>query len=148
MKKNLMKVSVLAVAMLTLVGCGGKKANTTVSCSYSQEESMLTVNQDLDLVITDGVFESAKLINEIVYADEYVGKYDESVLISSLEEQFDDYNDVDVTATSTGAIVTITLDIDEFADMSDISKDDLSNIMEDDISDIEASLEEENYICK
>ena len=40
------------------------------------------------------------------------------------------------------------MDIDEFATLADIDKEDLANIKEDDIPDIEKGLEEAGYTCK
>lgn len=146
--KKIIKGSIIGVLMLSMVGCSTEKVNTTLSCSYSTDQSMLTVKQDLNFTIKEGAFDKAKLVNEIIYSDDYVGKYDEDALISSLEDQFSSYKSVDVEATNTGAIVTITLDIDEFASTASVSKEILSDIKEDDVSDIKTGLEDAGYVCK
>lgn len=146
--KNFSKILLVVLAVFLLAGCGSKKANTVVTCSYTQNQSMFTMTQDVDIDIKDGTISNAKLVNEIVYSDQYVGKYDETVLVDTMKEQFKTYKDVDVQPTSTGVIVTINLDTDEFAKLSNMSVDDFKDIKEDDIPELKSGLESSGYTCK
>ena len=145
--KTFSKMLLVVLAVFLLVGCG-KKANTVVTCTFTQDQSMFTMTQNVDINIKDGTIDNAKLVNEVVYADQYVGKYDESVLVDTMKQQFSNYKDVDVEATSTGVIVTINLDTEEFAKLSNMSVDDFKNIKEDSISDLKSGLEKSGYTCK
>ena len=146
--KNFSKILLVVLAVFLLAGCGSKKANTVVTCSYTQNQSMFTMTQDVDIDIKDGTISNAKLVNEIVYADQYVGKYDETVLVDTMKEQFKSYKNVDVQPTSTGVVVTINLDTDEFAKLSNMSVDDFKDIKEDDIPELKSGLESSGYTCK
>ena len=141
------KMLLVVLAVFLLAGCS-KKANTTITCTYSQNQSMFTMTQNVDINIKDGTISNAKLVNEVVYADQYVGKYDESVLVDTMKNQFSSYKDVDVKSTSTGVIVTINLDTEEFAKLSNMSVDNFKNIKEDDISELKSGLQSSGYICK
>ena len=141
------KMLLVVLAVFLLAGCS-KKANTTITCTYSQNQSMFTMTQNVDINIKDGTISNAKLVNEVVYADQYVGKYDESVLVDTMKNQFSSYKDVDVKSTSTGVIVTINLDTEEFVKLSNMSVDNFKNIKEDDISELKSGLQSSGYICK
>ena len=145
--KNFSKILLVVLVVFLFAGCS-KKANTTITCTYTQNQSMFTMTQNVDINITDGTISNAKLVNEVVYADQYVGKYDESVLVDTMKNQFSSYKDVDVKATSTGVVVTINLDTEEFAKLSNMSVDDFKNIKEDDISDLKSGLQTSGYTCK
>ena len=141
------KMLLVVLAVFLLAGCS-KKANTTITCTYSQNQSMFTMTQNVDINIEDGTISNAKLVNEVVYADQYVGKYDESVLVDTMKNQFSSYKDVDVKSTSTGVIVTINLDTEEFAKLSNMSVDNFKDIKEDDISELKSGLQSSGYTCK
>lgn len=141
------KMLLVVLAVFILAGCS-KKANTTITCTYTQSQSMFTMTQDVDINIQDGTISNAKLVNEVVYADQYIGKYDESALVDTMKSQFSTYKDVNVEPTSTGVIVTINLDTEEFAKLSNMSVDNFKNIKEDDISELKSGLQTSGYTCK
>ena len=146
--KNLYRITLSVLAVFFLAGCGSKNATTTVSCSYSQEQSMFTMTQDVEISIDKGTISNANLVNEIVYSDSYIGKYDETVLVDAMKNQFSNYKEVDVKPTSTGVIVTINLDTNEFAELSGLSTDDLKNIKEENIDELKSGMEKSGYTCK
>lgn len=146
--KNIAKVIVATLSIFLLAGCGEKNANETLTCRFTQEDSMFTITQDISLAVKDGAVDNAKLVNELIYSNEYIGNYDEDVLVSTLESQFSNYQKVEVTKTSTGAVVTIELNADEFSELSGVDKEDLKNIKESDIPEIKSGLEKAGYTCK
>ena len=146
--KNIAKVMVAALSIFLLAGCGSKNANETFTCRFTQEDTTFTITQDISIEVKDGTIDNAKLVNEMIFSNEYVGNIDGDAIVSALESQFSSYKKVDVSKTSTGAIVTIELDSDEFATLSGVDKDELKNIKESDIPEIKSGLEEAGYTCK
>ncbi len=151
--KKITKLLAFSLVILGLSGCNStlvsKNATADINCRYvNSEDESFTITQDLKFSFKDGTFVNSELVNELVYADAYVGQYEPSDLVNILKDAFSDYKSVETEPTDKGAIVTINMDIDEFATLADIDKEDLANIKEDDIPDIEKGLEEAGYTCK
>lgn len=89
----------------------------TVTCSMTQEESNVTMDQDIILSFKSNELKSADIVINAVLDDDLLDHID--TFIESLEEQFENFeysDDVNIKKTSKGAKVTYTMDEDDFED--------------------------------
>lgn len=135
MKKCVVILSLIAV--LVLPGCGSTvttdgmsiekkdfgeiesvKKTDIVTCTTTTKDSNVTMNQEVKLFFTSsGSLTSANISIDAVLDDSYLAYID--TFVSSLKTQFENFeysDNVVVDKTSTGAIVTYSMDEDDFAD--------------------------------
>lgn len=94
-----------------------KTNNETVTCSMTQEESNVTMDQDIILYFKSNSLKSADIVINAVLDDDYLDFLD--TFVDTLEEEFDDFeygSNVKVKKTSKGAKVTYSMDEDDFED--------------------------------
>ena len=129
------------IAVFTLTGCGStvstkgmdiekrdfgeitdvktksntKSSSETISCTMSQYENSVSMEQEIRLYFKSNVLKSADIIIDAELDKSLLDYID--TFVDSLEEQFDDFeygNNVKVKKTSKGATVTYSMDEDDF----------------------------------
>lgn len=143
MKKGLMGLVALCV-MFILTGCGTE----TLTCTMSQEESGMTMNQKAVVTFENNEVTKMKMNVDVEVDDTYASYI--GMMESMLESQFTQYSDngakVDVSSSDNKINVSIDMDV---KNMTDEQKENLG--MEDVYGSKDATkkeLEEQGYTCK
>ena len=143
MKKGLMGLVALCV-MFILTGCGTE----TLTCTMSQEESGMTMNQKAVVTFENNEVTKMKMNVDVEVDDTYASYI--GMMESMLESQFTQYSDngakVDVSSGDNKINVSIDMDV---KNMTDEQKENLD--MEDVYGSKDATkkeLEEQGYTCK
>lgn len=143
MKKVLMALAAMGI-VLVLTGCGTE----TLTCTMSQDESGMKMNQKAVVTFEDNEVTKMKMDVEVEVDEAYANYI--SMMESMLESQFTQFSDngakVDVSSSDSKINVSIDMDVKK---MTDEQKENLD--MEDVYGSKDATkkaLEEQGYTCK
>lgn len=143
MKKVLMALAAMGI-VLVLTGCGTE----TLTCTMSQDESGMKMNQKAVVTFEDNEVTKMKMDVEVEVDEAYANYI--SMMESMLESQFTQFSDngakVDVSSDDSKINVSIDMDVKK---MTDEQKENLD--MEDVYGSKDATkkaLEEQGYTCK
>ncbi len=143
MKKGLMALAAMGI-VLVLTGCGTE----TLTCTMSQDESGMKMNQKAVVTFEDNEVTKMKMDVEVEVDEAYANYI--SMMESMLESQFTQFSDngakVDVSSSDSKINVSIDMDVKK---MTDEQKENLD--MEDVYGSKDATkkaLEEQGYTCK
>ena len=143
MKKGLMGLVALCV-MFILTGCGTE----TLTCTMSQDESGMTMNQEAVVTFENNEVTKMKMNVDVEVDDTYASYI--GMMESMLESQFTQYSDngakVDVSSSDNKINVSIDMDV---KNMTDDQKKNLD--LEDVYGTKDATkkeLESQGYTCK
>ena len=142
---------ILAVSLLFITGCGGEK---TFTCTNSEEDDGLSMEQTVDLIFSDDKVTNVKMsIDTKVTDSTYQENWD--MFVSMMESQYEETSTAGIKVTTENDSDNYTFIISVDADLEKASKDALSDygldtFTQDGITYEETKQEAEDagYTCK
>lgn len=148
MKKNILTIAVLLVAVVSLTGCGSKDKKLTCTVTSDKAEGALLLGDSQKVEVTFKDDKASKISMEMTLkaeskeeAEEYKTQYDQLLDMSSSSEYVKTTTKVDGTS-----LVVIS----EIEDISKLSEEDQKDAVGEDITydGLKKSFEEQGYTCK
>jgi len=141
---------ILAISVLFITGCGNQK---TLTCSMSEEDDGLSMNQELNVVYEEDKIANVRMsIDAKITDDQYQEYWD--MFVSMMESQYEEKN-ADGIKVSTNNDDNYTFNITLDVDLEKASADDLATYDLEDLADetatyeeLKEQLEESGYTCK
>ncbi len=124
MVRGLKLFGILAVSVLFITGCGNSEK--TLTCTMSEEDDGLSMEQTVDLSFSDDKVTNVKMSIDTKITDStYQENWD--MFVSMMESQYEESsaNGIKVTTENDSDNYTYTITVD--ANLEEASEDDLSN---------------------
>ena len=124
MVRGLKLFGILAVSVLFITGCGNSEK--TLTCTMSEEDDGLSMEQTVDLGFSDDKVTNVKMSIDTKITDStYQENWD--MFVSMMESQYEESsaNGIKVTTENDSDNYTYTITVD--ANLEEASEDDLSN---------------------
>ena len=124
MVRGLKLFGILAVSVLFITGCGNSEK--TLTCTMSEEDDGLSMEQTVDLSFSDDKVTNVKMSIDTKITDStYQENWD--MFVSMMESQYEESsaNGIKVTTENDSDYYTYTITVD--ANLEEASEDDLSN---------------------
>ena len=124
MVRGLKLFGILAVSVLFITGCGNSEK--TLTCTMSEEDDGLSMEQTVDLSFSDDKVTNVKMSIDTKITDStYQENWD--MFVSTMESQYEESsaNGIKVTTENDSDNYTYTITVD--ANLEEASEDDLSN---------------------
>ena len=142
---------ILAISVLFITGCGNQK---TLTCSMSEEDDGLSMNQELNVVYEEDKIANVRMsIDAKITDDQYQEYWD--MFVSMMESQYEEKNadgiKVSTKSNDDNYTFNITLDVDlEKASADDLATYDLEDLADETATyeELKEQLEESGYTCK
>ena len=151
MVKGVKLFGILAISVLFITGCGNQK---TLTCSMSEEDDGLSMNQELNVVYEEDKIANVRMsIDAKITDDQYQEYWD--MFVSMMESQYEEKNadgiKVSTKSNDDNYTFNITLDVDlEKASADDLATYDLEDLADETATyeELKEQLEESGYTCK
>lgn len=142
---------ILAISVLFITGCGNQK---TLTCSMSEEDDGLSMNQELNVVYEEDKIANVRMSMDAKITDDQYQEYWD-MFVSMMESQYEEKNadgiKVSTKSNDDNYTFNITLDIDlEKASADDLATYDLEDLADETATyeELKEQLEESGYTCK
>ena len=142
---------ILAISVLFITGCGNQK---TLTCSMSEEDDGLSMNQELNVVYEEDKIANVRMSMDAKITDDQYQEYWD-MFVSMMESQYEEKNadgiKVSTKSNDNNYTFNITLDVDlEKASADDLATYDLEDLADETATyeELKDQLEESGYTCK
>ena len=142
---------ILAISVLFITGCGNQK---TLTCSMSEEDDGLSMNQELNVVYEEDKIANVRMSMDAKITDDQYQEYWD-MFVSMMESQYEEKNadgiKVSTKSNDDNYTFNITLDVDlEKASADDLATYDLEDLADETATyeELKDQLEESGYTCK
>lgn len=142
---------ILAISVLFITGCGNQK---TLTCSMSEEDDGLSMNQELNVVYEEDKIANVRMSMDAKITDDQYQEYWD-MFVSMMESQYEEKNadgiKVSTKSNDDNYTFNITLDVDlEKASADDLATYDLEDLADETATyeELKEQLEESGYTCK
>ena len=142
---------ILAISVLFITGCGNQK---TLTCSMSEEDDGLSMNQELNVVYEEDKIANVRMSMDAKITDDQYQEYWD-MFVSMMESQYEEKNadgiKVSTKSNDDNYTLNITLDVDlEKASADDLATYDLEDLADETATyeELKDQLEESGYTCK
>ena len=142
---------ILAISVLFITGCGNQK---TLTCSMSEEDDGLSMNQELNVVYEEDKIANVRMSMDAKITDDQYQEYWD-MFVSTMESQYEEKNadgiKVSTKSNDDNYTFNITLDVDlEKASADDLATYDLEDLADETATyeELKEQLEESGYTCK
>ena len=142
---------ILAISVLFITGCGNQK---TLTCSMSEEDDGLSMNQELNVVYEEDKIANVRMSMDAKITDDQYQEYWD-MFVSMMESQYEEKNadgiKVSTKSNDNNYTFNITLDVDlEKASADDLATYDLEDLADETATyeELKEQLEESGYTCK
>ena len=142
---------ILAISVLFITGCGNQK---TLTCSMSEEDDGLSMNQELNVVYEEDKIANVRMSMDAKITDDQYQEYWD-MFVSMMESQYEEKNadgiKLSTKSNDDNYTFNITLDVDlEKASADDLATYDLEDLADETATyeELKEQLEESGYTCK